>query len=182
MAVDETRIGLFVGLFLITLGAGALFGVVLGTVVVSAGSVLGASAAFLTGRFFARDWVAAKVAGNQTFSEIDQAVGREGFKIVFLTRLSPVFPFNLLNYAFGLTGVRFWPYFFASWVGMFPGTVMFVYLGSVAKVAVESGERTPGEKILFGVGLLATIVVATVVTRIARRALAEATGKEKNGE
>jgi len=114
----------------LTLGAGALFGVVQGTIVVSIGSTLGAAAAFLAGRFLARDWVAHKVEGNRTFRTIDGAVGNQGFKIVFLTRLSPVFPFNLLNYAFGLTSVRFRDYFLASWIGMFPATVLFVYLGA----------------------------------------------------
>ena len=160
---------------ILTLGAGFLFGVVKGTIIVSIASILGATAAFLVGRFLARDWIAAKVAGHPKFAAIDEAVGREGFKIVFLTRLSPIFPFNALNYGFGLTNVPLWKYFLASWIGMLPGTVMFVYLGAtlgtLAEVAAGRRERTPGEWILFIVGLVVTVVVTVIVTRIARRAL-----------
>jgi uncharacterized membrane protein YdjX (TVP38/TMEM64 family) len=160
---------------ILTLGAGAVFGVVRGTIAVSIGSTLGAGAAFLTGRFLARDWIERKVSANRVFADIDRAIGLQGFKIVFLTRLSPLFPFNLLNYAFGLTKVRFWTYLLASWIGMFPATVMYVYLGAAAKEAVAGGGGSGAKRMLFWVGLAATIVVATIVTRIARRALNEAT-------
>ncbi len=164
---------------ILTLGAGALFGVVIGTITVSIGSVLGASAAFIVGRTFARDWVAKKVAGNAKFNAIDQAVGQQGFKIVLLTRLSPIFPFNLLNYALGLTKVKFRHYLLGSWIGMLPGTVMYVYLGSAAGSLVNAAagnvQQTPAQQAFFWVGLAATIVVAMFVTRIARKALAEAT-------
>jgi uncharacterized membrane protein YdjX (TVP38/TMEM64 family) len=163
---------------LITLGAGAAFGVVPGTVAVSVGSTLGAAAAFLIGRTLARGWVERKVAGNPRFRAIDQAIGREGFKIVLLLRLSPVFPFNLLNYALGLTSVSFRSYLLASWIGMLPATVMYVYLGSalgsLARVADGRGERSPAEKGLFYGGLAATVVVTILITRLARRALSAA--------
>ena len=160
---------------ILTLGAGAVFGVVQGSIYVSIASTLGATAAFLVGRYLARDWVAKKVEGNAKFNAIDQAVGREGWKIVGLTRLSPVFPFNLLNYSYGLTRVSLRDFFFASWIGMMPGTVMFVYVGSLAGslATIGAGERsrTPQEWILYGVGLLATVAVTVYVTKIARRAL-----------
>jgi uncharacterized membrane protein YdjX (TVP38/TMEM64 family) len=124
----------------LTLGAGAVFGLVGGFIVVSIGSTLGASAAFLVGRFLARDAIARKVEGNARFAAIDRAVGREGFKIVLLTRLSPIFPFNLLNYAYGLTKVGFWPYVLASWLGMMPGTVLYVYIGTAAGELAGAGE------------------------------------------
>ncbi|MEA2649986.1 MAG: hypothetical protein QOG61_2421, partial [Candidatus Binataceae bacterium] len=108
---------LFIPGSIMTIGAGVLFGVIRGSIYVSIGATLGATAAFLVGRYFARDWVAAKLAGNATFSAIDAAVGREGWKIVGLTRLSPVFPFNLLNYAYGLTSVSLRDYLLASWIG-----------------------------------------------------------------
>jgi uncharacterized membrane protein YdjX (TVP38/TMEM64 family) len=92
---------------------------------------------------------------------------------VFLTRLSPVFPFTLLNYAFGLTRVKLGQYVLASWIGMIPGTVMYVYLGSLVKVSAGQRQRTTGEWVLYGVGLLATIVVTVFVTRIAKKALAK---------
>jgi uncharacterized membrane protein YdjX (TVP38/TMEM64 family) len=160
---------------LLTLGAGFAFGLVRGLLAAMAGSLLGAAAAFLLGRTVARRWVEGRVAANPRFRAVDEAVGREGFKIVLLTRLSPVFPFNLLNYAFGVTRVSFRDYFFASWLGMFPGTVMYVYLGSaaqsLAELAAGGGGGATAQRVLLGVGLLATVAVTVVITRIARRAL-----------
>ncbi len=160
---------------ILTLGAGFAFGVIPGTIAVSIGSTVGAALAFLAGRTLARSFIEAKVAGNSKFLTIDRAVGREGFKIVLLTRLSPVFPFNLLNYAFGLTKVSFRDYFLASWIGMLPGTLMYVYLGSAVKsladLAAGNVEGGLGQKVLFAVGLVATVAVTTLVTRIAKRAL-----------
>jgi uncharacterized membrane protein YdjX (TVP38/TMEM64 family) len=160
---------------ILTLGAGVVFGLIEGTLIVSVSSTLGATAAFLVGRYLARDWVARKVEGNPKFKSIDDAVAREGWKIVGLTRLSPVFPFNLLNYAYGLTKVSLRDYFFASWIGMFPGTVMYVYIGSLAgDLARLSGggrTKTTGEWVLYIVGFAATVMVTIYVTRIARSAL-----------
>ena len=158
----------------LTLGAGAVFGVGLGSVYVSIASTLGATAAFLVGRYFARGWVAKKIAGSAAFAAIDRAVAEEGWKIVGLTRLSPAFPFSLLNYAFGVTRVSLRDYVLASWIGMMPGTVMYVYVGSLARAAGDR-TRTPGEWALYGIGLLATIGVTVFVTRLARRALAQRT-------
>lgn len=162
---------------ILSLGAGAVFGVVNGSLLVSLSSSAGATAAFLVGRYLARDFVARRVAGNTTFSSMDEAVASEGWKIVGLTRLSPVFPFNLLNYAFGLTRVSLRDYVLASWIGMMPGTVMYVYLGSLAGSLAELGAkesghaRSPAEWALYSVGLIATVAVTVVITRIARRAL-----------
>ena len=174
-AVYITATVFFVPGSILTLGAGFIYGVVWGSIYVSVSSTLGATAAFVVGRYFARDWIAAKVAGNKRFAAIDDAVGDEGWKIVGLTRLSPIFPFNLLNYAYGLTKVPLRDYFFASWIGMMPGTVMYVYIGSLAGdlATLGAGERarTTGEWVLYGVGLLATVAVTIFVTRLARRAL-----------
>ncbi len=160
---------------ILTLGAGVVFGVVKGSIAVSVGATVGATCAFLVGRYLARDWVARRIAGNSRFTAIDESVEREGWKIVFLVRLSPIFPFNLLNYAFGLTKVRLKSYFFASWLGMIPGTVMYVYIGSLAgdlaKLGAGGRSRTTGEWILYGIGLLATVVVTVFITRIARKSL-----------
>lgn len=162
---------------ILTLGAGALFGVLKGSIIVSISATLGATAAFLVGRYLAREWVARRISGNPRFQAVDQAVAREGWKIVGLTRLSPVFPFNLLNYAFGLTSVSLRDYFWASWVGMLPGTVMYVYLGSLAGdlalLGTEEQSRSPFEWGLYLVGLLATVAVTIFVTRLARTALAK---------
>ena len=156
-----------------------LAGLAVVTGCVSAGSTIGASLAFLIGRTVARQWIEKKVAGNSRFRAIDEAVGREGFKIVLLARLSPVFPFNLLNYAFGLTRVSFRDYVVASWVGMLPGTILYAYLGStvgtLADIIVGNVRRSPAQQVLFYLGLAATIVVMWLITRVARRALDEAT-------
>lgn len=160
---------------MLTLGSGVLFGVVGGSICVSIGSVLGASCAFLIGRYLTRDWVSKQIEGNQKFKAIDLAVAQEGWKIVLLTRLSPIFPFNLLNYAFGVTQVSFKDYFFASWIGMIPGTIMYVYIGSLAGSLAALGSqgrsRTAAEWALYGIGLLATIALTVYVTRIAKKAL-----------
>lgn len=155
----------------LTLGAGAIFGVIRGSIIVSVASTLGATAAFLVGRYVARDWVARKIAKNAKFAAVDRAVGNEGWKIVGLTRLSPVFPFSLLNYAYGLTKVSLRDYVLASWIGMIPGTVMYVYIGSLARLGVDAEQTTTAQTALKIVGLLATVVVTVYVTRIARKAL-----------
>lgn len=170
---------------LLTLGAGFAFGVVWGTVAVSLGSVAGAVAAFLTGRTLLRGAIEQRVAKNPKFAALDRAVAEQGFKIVLLTRLSPAFPFNLLNYAFGLTKVRLRDYLLASWIGMLPATILYVYLGSAVKnladLAAGRIEGGPAQTVLFGVGLAATIVVTVFVTRIAKRALDKAIAEAAAG-
>ena len=161
----------------LTLGAGVLFGVVLGSIYVFVGATLGAIAAFLVGRYLARDWISKKIAGNQKFDAIDRAVAHAGFKIVLLTRLSPVFPFNLLNYAFGVTGVTLKDYALAS-VGMFPATVMYVYIGSLAgDIARIGSENQPTDSTIQWairiVGFMTTLAVTLYVTKIASKAIAE---------
>ncbi|HYL57686.1 MAG TPA: TVP38/TMEM64 family protein [Candidatus Acidoferrales bacterium] len=164
---------------ILTIGAGVIFGVVRGSIYVSIAATLGATAAFLVGRYFARDWIARKLDGNAKFKAIDEAVGREGWKIVILTRLSPVFPFNLLNYAYGLTRVTLGDYFFASWAGMIPGTILYVYIGALsgdlAGAAGSGSANTPMSWVVKGVGLLATVGVVIYATRIGARALREKT-------
>jgi uncharacterized membrane protein YdjX (TVP38/TMEM64 family) len=124
------------------------------------------------GRYLARDTITRKIESDERFAAIDKAVATEGWKIVGLTRLAPVFPFTLLNYAFGLTRVKLGHYVLASWVGMMPGTVMYVYIGSLAQAATGERTRTTGEWVLYGVGLLAAVMVTVLVTRIAKQALA----------
>ena len=163
---------------ILTLGAGFIFKVVRGSITVSIGSTLGACAAFLVGRTVARKWIVGKVAKNEKFAAIDEAVAQQGFKIVLLTRLSPVFPFNMLNYAFGLTKISFWKYALASWVGMMPGTIMYVYFGaglrSLADVAAGNVEQGTAGRVFFWLGLAATVIVTVFVTRVARNALRHA--------
>lgn len=162
---------------ILTLGAGFVFGVVQGSILCSIGSTLGAAAAFLIGRYVARAWVEKKIQGNAKFKAIDEAVAGEGWKIVGLTRLSPIFPFNLLNYAYGVTKVSLKDYFLASWIGMMPGTVMYVYIGSLASDVATLGAGSSGaatgaaQWTIRIVGFAATLAVSVYVTRIAKKAL-----------
>lgn len=114
------------------------------------------------------------------FEALDRAVAEGGWKVVGLTRLSPIFPFTLLNYAFGLTKVSLREYVVASWLGMIPGTVLYVYLGALAHLG-DDGDRTGIEWVMYGVGLLATLIVTVFITRMARRALAGHVGTDTNG-
>jgi uncharacterized membrane protein YdjX (TVP38/TMEM64 family) len=158
---------------LLSLAAGAQWGPMEGLVYVVLASNLGANLAFGIGRFLAREWVARLVSARPKFAAVERAVAGEGWKIVMLLRLSPVFPFNVLNYGLSLTSVRWGDYAWASFVGMLPGTAMIVYLGSLVQAAVKPEGRTPLEWGLFIAGLGATIGVTVLVTRIARRALQE---------
>ncbi|GCL40796.1 TVP38/TMEM64 family protein [Anabaena sp. FACHB-1250] len=162
---------------ILTLGAGVIFGVIWGSLYVFIGATLGAVAAFLVGRYVARGWVKEKISSYKKFANIDQAVSKEGLKIVFLIRLSPLFPFNLLNYALGVTSVSLKDYFLASF-GMIPGTIMYVYLGHlVGDLALIGNKSQPDNMILHWViqiiGLIATIAVTVYVTKIAKKALKE---------
>jgi uncharacterized membrane protein YdjX (TVP38/TMEM64 family) len=164
---------------LLTLAAGAIFGLLEGTLYVFVAASVGATLAFLLARHGARALVERRLEGDPRFAAIDRAVGAEGRKIVFLLRLSPVFPFNLLNYALGLTQVRTIDYVVAS-IGMLPGTLLYVYTGKlVGDVAAVAGGVAPAKGVgywtVLVVGLLATAAVTLFVTRLARRALAAST-------
>jgi len=164
---------------LLTLAAGAIFGLVRGTALVIIGATLGASAAFLIARYLARESVERGLAGSPRFVALGRAVGAQGRRIVFLLRLSPLFPYNLLNYALGLTRVRFADYLVAS-IGMVPGTILYVYsgvvAGDVARLAAGGSiRRGAAYWAVTAIGLIATLVVTTLVARTARRALLEAT-------
>jgi uncharacterized membrane protein YdjX (TVP38/TMEM64 family) len=160
---------------LLTLGAGAVFGVGVGFPLVSLSSTLGATASFLVGRFLLRDWVARRASSHPRFAAVERAVARGGWRIVGLLRLSPLFPFNLLNYGLGLTPVRLREYVLASWIGMMPGTLLYVWLGALAgdvtQLASGSRPRSPWEWAFYGLGLLATLGVTVYITRLARTAL-----------
>ncbi len=163
---------------ILTMASGAIFGLLWGTVYTTAGAVIGVTVAFLIARFVARSRIEDKIAGNEKFAAIDRAIAAQGGKIVLLLRLSPAFPYNLLNYALGLTKVPLVQYVLAS-VGMLPGTFLYVYygkaIGSLSAIAAgEAPEQGNEQWIFLGVGLLATVAVTAFVTRIARRALREA--------
>jgi uncharacterized membrane protein YdjX (TVP38/TMEM64 family) len=161
----------------LTLGGGALFGLGWGSLYVFIAATLGATVAFLIGRYFARDWVNGKVQTMPRFQTIDHAIAREGLKIVFLLRLSPLFPFNLLNYALGITQVSLKDYVMGS-LGMIPGTILYVYIGSLAgNVAMLGmGQAIDPQAQLWKwalqiVGFLATIGVTIYITKVAKAAL-----------
>ena len=161
---------------ILTAGAGFAYGPVGGTLLVSPVSVLAATLAFVLGRTLARNWVSRRMEQHPRFAAINEAIGESGFKIIFLLRLSPIFPFNLLNYALGLARVRLRDYVVASFLGMLPGTFLYVYLGSLVTNASEllSGKRPSAGawgQVLYWGGLVATVFVTVLVTRIARRAL-----------
>jgi len=162
---------------LLSLGAGFAFGVALGTATVSVGSTLGTTAAFLLGRTLLRGWVTGQLAERPRLKAVDGAVARQGFKIVLLIRLSPAFPYNLMGYVFGVTRVRFRDHMLASWLGMLPGTILYVTLGSggrhLAEAAADGPHEGPGHWIVFSLGLLATLLGAAYVSRVARRAIRE---------
>lgn len=165
---------------ILTLAAGAIFGLARGTVFTLLGAILGSSVAFLVARYLARSAVERRLAGDPRFAAIDRAIGDRGLLIVFLLRLSPVFPFSLLNYGLGLTRVRFRDYLLAS-AGMVPGTLLYVYSGRVAgDVAAAAGGAQvgggPGRWIVMGAGLVATVLVTAMVTGLARRAVEQRTG------
>ena len=160
----------------LTIGAGTIFGLWTGVAVVIVGANLGAFCSFLLARTFMREKVAKWAEANPKFAALDRAIGQNGFKMVFLSRLSPVFPFTLLNYLLGLTTVRTSSYVLANLLGMLPGTFLYVYIGATAREALAGGSGETGtlQLALKIVGLLATFAVVFIVTRAARKVMAEA--------
>ena len=168
---------------LLTLAGGVLFGVGFGTIYVSIAATLGATCAFLVGRYVLRSWIVKKLGSNLKFQALDEAVAREGWRIVLLVRLCPIFPFPVINYGFGITRVSLKEYVLASWLGMLPATIVLVYIGSLAgTLANLTGSkpraRTPLEWTLYAIGLVVAVIVTIYITRIARRALAEKTASK----
>ncbi|RCJ40169.1 SNARE associated Golgi family protein [Nostoc minutum NIES-26] len=169
---------LFIPGSILTLKGGCLFGVFWGSVYVFIAAIIGATLAFIIGRYLTRDWISRQMDKHPKFKAINLAVAKEGWKIVLLTRLSPIFPFNLLNYAFGVTQVSIKDYILGS-LGIFPGTVMYVYIGSLATNLAtidiphqpSSPEAQIWQWVMQAVGLIATVGVTVYVTRIAQKSL-----------
>ncbi len=151
----------------LTLAAGALFGVIFGTIWVSLGSTLGACLCFLISRYFARESIAGWLSNNKLFLKLDRLTERHGETMVAITRLVPVFPFNLLNYGFGLTRVPFWTYAFWSWLCMLPGTVLYVAGGAGVKEAIAN-RQVPWTMVIV---VIVTLVIITVLVRRAQRVI-----------
>jgi uncharacterized membrane protein YdjX (TVP38/TMEM64 family) len=160
---------------LLTVAAGAVFGVIPGTLYVLIGATIGATLAFLLARTVARAAVAQRVEADPRFAAIDRGIAADGRRVAFLLRLSPLIPFNLLNYALGLTKIRLADYVIAC-IGMAPGTLLYVYTGHVAGTVAGAASGAPSAQgparyIILGVGLVATAAVTLLLTRLARRAL-----------
>jgi uncharacterized membrane protein YdjX (TVP38/TMEM64 family) len=166
---------------LISLVAGAVYGTVRGTILVSIASTTTAALAFLIARYVARDAVRRAVARSPKFAAVDEAIGAQGWKIVALLRLSPAVPFNLQNYLYGVTAIRFWPCVLVSWAAMLPGTVMYVYIGSLGGTAAQR-EASLAEWALRGVGLLATVAVTVYLGRLAQNAIRKQTKIEQDSQ
>lgn len=160
----------------ITIMAGVLFGSVLGIAVVSLGSTVGASVAFLISRHVAREAVAQKFDNNEKFHRLDQLTEEHGAIIVAIARLVPLFPFNLLNYGFGLTTLPFWTYAFWSWTCMLPGTVLLVVGTDAVASTIQQG-RIPWVLIVI---FILTIAIITVLVRQARKKLRTKEENPKN--
>ncbi len=172
--------------FILTLAAGFVFGLPFGVALVSAGSTFGACSAFLIGRYFARGWVEKRIENHSGFRALDLATHHEGFVIVFLVRLSPVFPFNLINYGLSLTAVRFRDYALATWIGMLPVTVLYVYIGTAASDLGQliSGDLDTGlaGRVALFAGLAATVVLIVFITRKATKVLGQHLERELQEE
>ncbi len=155
-----------------------MFGLGRGSLYVLVAAIIGATIAFLMGRYLAHEWVWRKVQQHRRFHAIAQAVTKEGWKIVLLTRLSPLFPFNITNYAFGVTQISLKQYILGS-VGILPGTVLYTYIGSIAHELSTTGHSTASMPLgvqiaqwgLRLTGLVATVIVTLYLNRVAKRAL-----------
>jgi uncharacterized membrane protein YdjX (TVP38/TMEM64 family) len=157
--------------------AGAAFGLTRGFLTAQASATIGSLLAFLVSRYFARKRVERWVASKPAFAAVDEAIGREGWKIVLLTRCCPIFPYIFQNYAFGLTRVSFSHYAIGSFLGLVPTTLIFAYLGSLGRIGAEAVSGDEGSTlgmVLKLLGLAATIAVCVYLARLSRRALAKA--------
>jgi uncharacterized membrane protein YdjX (TVP38/TMEM64 family) len=162
----------------LTMAAGALFGLIGGTTIASVASTTGAALAFLIGRYLARERISANLQNYLKFHAMDIAIAKNGWKIVAMLRLSPALPFNLQNYLYGLTDIRFWPYVLTSWLAMMPATFMYVYLGDLGRESLQAvggaeRARSPAEWIFLIVGFIATVALTMYLTRLARTTLRE---------
>ena len=160
---------------LLTLAAGFAWGPLLGTAIALPAATAASVASFVIGRYLSRAWVTKKLAGKPSFAALERAIASGGFKVVFLLRLSPVLPFNLLNYGLGLSAISLRQYAVASFVGMLPGCAMYVYLGSLVTNVADLGrpgdEMSSAQLLLYWGGLLATVIVTVVVSRAAKAEL-----------
>ncbi|CAD7702928.1 unnamed protein product [Ostreobium quekettii] len=178
---------LFVPGLILSLGAGFIFKIPLGMLAVWVAATIGQTLAFLVGRYLLRDWVAARTRNFKVWQGIEAAVEDEGWKIVGLLRLAPLIPYNALNYALGLTAVKFWHYFIASSIGILPGTALYVVIGSLAEdlSKITSGEGAIDTNVLIVTVVLTIVMVVVVVfltTFYAKRAINKKLEAQKLGD
>lgn len=165
---------LFIPMPVLMLAAGALFGVPLGFALVSLSATLSAGGVFLAGRYFSRGWILKKIEAHERIRMLDDAVSKEGWKMVLLLRLAATLPFSLLNYILGLSKISFKHYILTSWIGMMPGMLLYVYLGFFAgKMVFDSNSRqkTALEWAFFVLGFVATLAITVYGAFVAKRAL-----------
>jgi uncharacterized membrane protein YdjX (TVP38/TMEM64 family) len=157
----------------LTIAAGLAFGVAIGFPLVVIAATIGAALAFLVARYGARERVERMFERRPKFKAVDKAVAEEGWKVVLLLRLSPLLPFNLQNYFYGLTDIKFWHYVVATFFGIMPGTLLYVYLGAAGQAAATGKESSPLTWAFFGAGLIATVIVTVLIARKAKAKLDE---------
>jgi len=173
IAVYAICVVAFVPASILTLGAGAIFGFVGGTIVVVIGATIGATMAFLLARTVMRKRIEAMTAKNAKFRALDRAIAAEGMKIVFLVRLAVVFPFTYINYAFGLTAIPLGRYVLATFVGILPATVAFVFVSSAATSAATTSASSV-TKVVYVAGGVVAVIVSVLIGRIATKAIRRA--------
>jgi len=161
---------------LLTMATGFAFGIFWGITVATVGSAIGDTIAFLIARYLARENIRRFALRNHKFTAMDDAIGEHGWKIVLLLRLSPLIPFNMSNYLYGLTAIRFWPYVFASVAGTLPANLVFVYVGAAGKAGLmrltnPKAPHSPLELTLLAIGFVTTCLATWYIHRIASRAL-----------
>jgi uncharacterized membrane protein YdjX (TVP38/TMEM64 family) len=158
---------------ILTIGAGAVYGFWFSTALVAISSTVGAAVNFLTSRYLARNWMQRKIGHNAKFRALEKAVCSEGWRMILISRMSPIIPHSLVSYAAGLIRVSFWKFTFASFVGFLPQSVAYTYIGAVVGKALRtSAGVSPHDPVtwaFYGLGLVATLVVTAITTRIARR-------------
>jgi uncharacterized membrane protein YdjX (TVP38/TMEM64 family) len=166
------------GVFLFV-AAGSMFGWLKGSIVVSVADTLSISLCYVLGRTIARKAIKNWLARRPRFAHLDRAVEKKGWKIVLLTRMSPILPSNILNYSFSLTKINFWHYLLASWLGMLPAIALYVYLGSVGVNLIE-GQGNPAQTILSVSGIITTVIALIYTTKLAQKILSEAANSEQS--
>ncbi len=165
----------------LVLAAGTLFGLTQGIVVASSADTLSIAACFIIGQVMGRRWITRSIKESSRFHKLDHAFAKKGWKIVLLTRLSPLLPSNILNYGFSLTKIDFWEYLFFSWLGMLPVIFTYVYIGTFG-ASIFSANRQNENLMFQAVGLFVTLCAMVYTTKLAASALSIEESEDDNCE